>query len=234
MLVLEKIDARFKSHQALKKHATIVECVKPKESQLVPFVNAEAKRRALTLERGADEMLCAVIGADLLGLFQAIDKLAMYAAPRTQILIEDVEACVAPTRLAGVFDLVGAVAAKERERALGLVAQMLRAREAPVYAVAMLARQIRLLRRAKAMEAQGKKRFEITAQLSLWPKLAEEVFRQLSGFSLPELDDAVVFLAGADQALKSSRVDGDLILEKLVFDLTQTSLRNAGPPQPAR
>src|SRR5262249_23213585 len=145
-------DQRTRFGQGVRKLARLVRLEPLYERQLLGFVRAEARRRAVRFETGAAELLCEEIGADLGALADTVERLALFAAPKGgQVSATEVEAQVPGGRQRTVFELADAVGRGDRARALGILASMIDGRESGVRIVAMLARHVRQLWSADAL-----------------------------------------------------------------------------------
>ncbi|MEO6955080.1 MAG: DNA polymerase III subunit delta [Polyangia bacterium] len=237
VLVLEadKLDSRTRFGAAVKKHATCIKLEPLYERQLIGFVRTEAKRRKLTLDTGAGELLCEEIGADLGALADTVERLALWSESRGggPVSARDVEAQVPGGRQRTVFELADAVGKGDRGRALTILASMLESRESGVRVVAMLARHVRQLWSADGLMRQKTPKSELASALGVPPFFVDGIIDQArrvatsrgSGggeVAFRALHEALV---RADRELKSSRLDEARIMERLVLDLTPQQVR---------
>jgi len=128
---------------------------------------------------------------------------------------------VAETRQRSVFELTKAIGAGEVARALGLLANMLRNREPPLRIQFMLARQVRQIWRAKELAAAGASRGDIAAAVGINPYFLDDILVPARRMSRAALEGALERLYQADLALKTSRVEPELALSRLVQSLAE-------------
>ena len=166
-------------------------------------------------------MLAELAGAELGRLSQALDQLALYTGGGRPITVEDVEELVAETRQRNVFELTKAIGAGDVPRALGLLANMLRNREPALRIQYMLARQMRQIWRAKELLAAGAARGEIAGAVGISPYFLDDVLVPAKRMSRATLARAFERLYRSDLALKSSRVDEELLISRLVQALAE-------------
>ena len=138
-----------------------------------------------------------------------------------RIRLADVEELVAETRQRGVFELTKAIGEGNVERALRLLANMQRNREPALRIQFMLVRQLRQIWRAKELAAAGVPRAEIASQVGIAPFFLDDVLVPARRMSHATLERSFGRLYRADRVLKSSRIDPDLILSKLVQPLAE-------------
>ena len=85
--------------------------------------------------------------------------------------------------------------------------------------VALLERQLRMLLLAKEHLADGGKRIELPTRLGVPPFVADQMVRQLAGWSAASLERALVDLLACDYSLKSSKLEDEIEMTRLVMRL---------------
>jgi DNA polymerase-3 subunit delta len=221
VLVGDKVDVRFKAFLALRKAGFLHVFAPLKDQALAGWLRAQARARQVDITPDAAGALADLAGPELGRLSQALDQLALYAGAGRAVTLDDVEELVAETRQRNVFELTKAIGAGDVPRALGLLANMLRNREPALRIQFMLARQMRQIWRAKELAATGAARGEIAAAVGMSPYFLDDVLVPARRMSRAVLARAFERLYQSDQALKSSRVDGDLIVSRLVQTLAE-------------
>jgi len=221
VLLGEKVDVRYRAMAALRKAGYLHVFAPLRDQALAGWLRAEARARGITIEADAATALADLAGPELGRLSQALEQLALYAGGGRPIKLDDVEDLVAETRQRSIFELTKAIGACEVPRALGLLANMLRNREPPLRIEFMLARQLRQIWRAKELAAAGAARPEIAGAVGINPYFLDDVLVPARRMSRAALARAFERLYQADQALKSSRVDAELIVSRLVQGLAE-------------
>jgi DNA polymerase-3 subunit delta len=215
VLVGDKVDVRFKAFIALRKAGFLHVFAALRDQALAGWLRNEARARKIDIQGDAAQALADLAGPELGRLSQALDQLALYAGPRA-ITLDDVEELVAETRQRNVFELTKAIGAGDVARALALLANMLRNREPALRIQFMLARQMRQIWRAKELAAAGAGRNEIASGVGMSPYFLDDVLVPAKRMTRAALARAFERLYQSDQALKGSKVDGDLIVSRLV------------------
>jgi DNA polymerase-3 subunit delta len=191
----------------------------PQDRHLPAWIDRRAQAKGANLSSEATRLLAVLVGTDLRLLDQEIDKLYLYAGER-QITTQDVRALVSRARQESIFDLVDCVGRRETDRALVLLHRMLDAGEAPLYLLAMLARQIRILIQVKDLQGRGLGKNEIAGELRLHPYVVEKGMAQAWNFSLSQLEAAHHNLVETDWAIKTGGLEDLVALDLLVVNLT--------------
>ena len=221
VLIADKVDVRFKAFVALRK-AGFLHVFQPlRDNALAAWLRTEARARKIEIAGDAAGALAELAGPELGRLSQALDQLALYAGAGRPITVDDVEALIAETRQRNVFELTKTIGAGDVPRALGLLANMLRNREPALRIQFMLARQMRQIWRAKELVAAGAARGEIAGAIGMSPYFLDDVLVPAKRMSRATLARAFERLYQSDLALKSSRVDEELLISRLVQSLAE-------------
>lgn len=192
----------------------------PRDRELPGWIRQRTEEKGGTISSEAVSMLAALVGADLRLLDQEIEKLLLYANGR-QVTSDDVQTLVSHARETSIFDLVDCVGRRQTDRALRLLHRLLEDGEAPLYLLAMLARQIRILIQVAELQDRGLAPREIARHLSLHPYVVEKGLAQARNFDLPQLESAHERLVRTDWAIKTGETEDVLALDMLVVALTR-------------
>jgi DNA polymerase-3 subunit delta len=217
----EKVDGRLRAFLALRKAGFLHEFARLKDRDLGPFIAREAKTRGLAIDSDAAEALANAAGPDLGRLMQALEQLEIYAGKGGRISRAQIEELVPESRERNVFELTKAIGTGDARRALQLVTNMLHNREPPLRIQAMLLRQLRQTWRAKELLTANLPRAEMAAAVGLPPFFLDDVLVPARRLSVAALRRSFERLYQADRAFKSSRVDPDVQLTRLVRQLAE-------------
>jgi DNA polymerase-3 subunit delta len=228
VLVGDKVDVRFKAFSAMRKAGFLHIYAPLRDQALAGWLRTEARARKIDLQPDAAQALADLAGPELGRLSQALDQLHLYTGGKA-IALDDVEELVAETRQRNVFELTKAIGAGDVPRSLALLANMLRNREPALRIQFMLARQMRQIWRAKELSAAGAGRNEIASAVGMSPYFLDDVLVPAKRMSRAALARAFERLYQSDQALKSSKVDDDLIVSRLVQSLAEDAGARAKP-----
>jgi DNA polymerase-3 subunit delta len=193
---------------------------RPRERDLPAWIRQRAGEKDGTFNTEAVEMLAALVGTDLRSLDLEIDKLLLHADGRP-VTKDDVDTLVSRSREADIFELVDCVGRRQTDRALKLLHEMLDDREAPLYLLAMLTRQIRILIQVTELGEQNLTPKQIARRLNLHPYVVEKSLVQARNFDLAQLERAHERLVQADWSIKTGEAGEVLALDMLVIALTR-------------
>lgn len=208
VVVSAKADSRARWVKAFGKAR--VECDAPRRGrELVAFVEAEASRQELKLQRGAAQLLAERVGPQLLMLRQEIAKAALLAGPGKPVSRSHVASGTSDVAEEPIWDLTDAIGAGRTPDALLLLSRLLRAgAPAPVLLGALAGHFRRLLRLASGERVPG--------PAFVLRKLESQARRYPRG----RLVSCMRAIHETDTALKGAGALGpELALERLVIAL---------------
>ena len=130
---------------------------------------------------------------------------------------------MAATRAASVFELVDALGLGDAPSAGRLLQHALDVDgEQPLRLLGMIARQYRLLIRAKALQAEGARPPEMARTLNVADWTVPRLLTQASRHSFARLERAMGYILAADEAIKTGRFTDreamDVLLAELMSD----------------
>jgi DNA polymerase III subunit delta len=164
-------------------------------------------------------VLAETIGDDLARLDQEIEKLITYAG-EAEIAAVDVRLLVTEARVETIFRLVDGIGERDRRKALSVLHELLREGTPVPVMMTMVARQLRLLLQVRELLEQRKDQNGIATALSLSPWQLRPLLGQVRRFGEGDLERAYHQLLGADQSIKTGRLDAEVAVDLLVADLT--------------
>ncbi|MFH0830466.1 MAG: DNA polymerase III subunit delta [Parcubacteria group bacterium] len=150
-----------------------------------------------------------------------LDKLALYAAtqPTKEITQNDIDALVECSLESDVFDLIRAIAAGQRAQAAKLLHQQLAAGAHPLYLLAMLRYQFRTFMLVAEAQKKANTPRDIQVATGLSPYVIRSVQQSLGRFTPQRISATYSKLVDADEAIKTSAIEGDVALDLLVMAL---------------
>jgi DNA polymerase III subunit delta len=219
VLVGEKVDGRLRAFMAMRKAGYLHEFARLKDRDIIPWLTGEAKRRGYAIDSGAVQALVQAAGPDLGRIVQALEQVAIFA--NGAVKREHVEEVIPETREHGVFELTRAIGMGEVETALRLLANMLKNREPALKIQFMLMRQLRQIWRAKELIAASVPRAEIASAVGVAPFFLDDILVPANRMSVAALQRSFMNLYRADRSLKSSRIDPEVQMMRLVRQLAE-------------
>lgn len=218
VFVIEKVDKRLGFFKTLKKYSREVECKPPADSELPGWASRMAREAGLDLDPRVAQSLVMRVGNDLQLLWREILKLRSFAGDK-RLTVEDVEQLVGESRGTTVFALTDAIGVRDLRTAMGALRKLLELGEPPVLLVYMIARNFRLLAKARHLKDGGQRLSpgEVASKMGAAPFVARKAMDQAVNWPTEQIEKAFRALLMADMELKSG--GGEEVVERLVIDL---------------
>lgn len=197
------------------------------------YSGAEAKQLAQTLagERGLQmggaeiDLLVEATAGEAYRIAAEIEKLALFAAAgRKRITAADISALVPDAQETTIFNLVNALARRDRTQSMELLDTLVRAGEYLPLALMFLGGIFRMALAAKEQNLRSSNDVQSYFQrqgVAMWRSRAEQIYTASARFSREKLEEAIRSVFAADRDLKSTRPDDRLVMEDFVLRLTR-------------
>ncbi|MGI6130069.1 MAG: DNA polymerase III subunit delta [bacterium] len=212
-----RLSSRHKVAKAVAVSGAVVEFPRLKGRELEKWVSQRAGELGISWRRGTLTYFLQRTVPYLEQLEAELQKLAAYAAGNAQIGCSEIDLLVPESRESRVFSLSDAVLAKDREKALTVLAELLRQGETPIGLVGLLAHQVRVVGLVKAALEEGVLPSDLAKTLDLHPFVAQKAAGLSRRFTWNELYQAVRTMACADLKLKSTSLPAKLVLEEAIL-----------------
>jgi DNA polymerase-3 subunit delta len=204
--------------RALSPVCTVEERSAPRGEQLARWIKETAEAKGAAINPAAIRSMSDLVGSDLWTLDQELEKLSLYAAGR-EIGDADVRLMVSQVREASIFEAVDAMIDGRPQTALRLLAQLRDDGREPLYIIAMVERQLRLLALARDSMERNLPQNELKRALGTSSDfVVRKTMDQARRHSRQDIAWRYDRLLEADLSIKQGRVDAELALELLVGD----------------
>jgi DNA polymerase-3 subunit delta len=214
--------------ETMGQYCGIVELARVEEGDAVRWISEYCASRGDGVKIDADgaRELVDALGGDMMMISNDLEKLILYVGEKKRITLGDVETMVLAAKQRSLYELTGAISAKERVHALEILDAILlsgEGEEAAIGHVYMLAKTFRQM----LVILERNVRDQRMLWAALWqgfrvpPFAADDIIKQARRYkSRRELTRAIRLVAKADLALRSNPVSKRMVLERLVMDLT--------------
>ena len=187
--------------------------------KLIGWIKREAQAHGKRMTREAAEYLKDMVGNRLRELHNEIEKAVAHVGEKPVIELRDVEEVVSEVKTRTIFELTDAIGMRNGLEALRILRKMLQAGEPHLKILSMIARQFRLIWRAKCLVSAGVTKEEVRKRLKIHHFYLESLLEQSASFTEENLRQGFHRFVQADLAMKTTGVSKDLLLEKMVVDL---------------
>lgn len=217
VLTAVKVDGRKKTWKALKKHGNEVLFEQLYRDQMPDWIVRQGRRKGLQVDDAAAEALAEAVGADMTLLNLALEKLALLVGQDgRRVGVEQVRAAVAETRERSVFELTDALSRRDLEGSLMALASLREHGQDYIPITFMIARHVRLLMKVHSGQRRRLSGRELASYVGVSSFFLKDYASGARRFDTAQLVALHALLYEADRQLKSSRLPGQIVLERVI------------------
>ena len=217
-----KVDKRNKLYKWISKNGCVTECQAQTEPMLKNWIAGYLKKQDKVISVAATEHLIERVGTSMEILNNELDKVIGYVGERRKVEVEDIDCICSGLTVSRIFDMMDAVAGKERERALSLYAELIANREQPMSILYLFSRHINILIQLKELSGMGLNRSEIAKKIGIPPFTIPKYSAQANQFRRSKLLSMLEQRADCEADFKRGKIDGQLAVELfLIQTLTE-------------
>lgn len=217
-LIPYKPDARTKLMTMIKERGLAVEFPRQEQGDLTDWIVRRFKATGHDIDSEQCRYLIFLCGDLMQDLTLEIGKISAYAKNR-RVTRQDIDAVATPQLDAVVFQLNDAISAKNYERALAILSDLLHMQQQPSMLLAVLGRHLRQLYAARAALEEGRSADDLAALWKIHPYPAGKLMTAAHRVSLSWCQQALAAAARADRDMKSTGNSDIDILTDLVLEL---------------
>ena len=197
----------------------VVDCAAIKPWKLPDFVQAEAKRMRLQLDKAGADALVEAVGHDARALASAVEQLAS-DLPQGPVRADDIARYFAGRAEVSSFNVADDVMAGRTGEALLKLRWALDTGVAPVLITSALANSLRALGKYHDLRSTRMPDPEMARQVGVPPFKVKQLSQQARAWSPAAIATGVRAVAEADAAVKGAAHDPEFALEKMVAQLS--------------
>lgn len=213
VFVEREVDKRNKLYKWMNKNGCVTECLPQNEAMLRKWIAGYVKKEGKTISGGAAERLMERSGTDMELLNNELDKLIGYVGKRENIEPEDVDAICSGLAVSRIFDMIDAVAVKEKDKALRLYSDLLANKEAPMSILYLFTRHLNILLQLKECQGLGLSRGELAKKIGIPPFTVAKYGKQAELFSREKLLSMLENRLELEESFKTGKISDQLAVE---------------------
>ncbi|MBN2241245.1 MAG: DNA polymerase III subunit delta [Acidobacteria bacterium] len=219
LIVAEELDHRKKLYRKILDTGCIAEFPRLKGASLKRWVEDSVRKKGYRISSETAAKIVDLAGSDLQTLAGELEKLFLFAGKEKLITDPSVEELVRNSRQHGIFELIDAIAARDRSAALYSLANLLAMGVSPLVVVSMMARHSRQAIIVKESIQRGMRGAEAGRAAQVPPFMLEKFIRQAQNIDIETVRRMHIGLSDIDRRLKSSAVDARIYLELFISAL---------------
>ncbi len=217
IFVEREIDRRNRLYKWINKNGCITECVHQPEKMLKQWIAGYVKKADKTISVSAVEQLLERVGSDMELLSNELEKCIGYVGKKNKIDIEDVDAISSGVIVSKMFDMIDAVAMRERDKALHLYDDLLANRESPMSILYLFSRHINILLQMKECNDLGLPHKEIAKKCGIPPFTIGKYAKQSRLFKRYQLLEMLRDRLDYEEKFKSGKLSDQMAVEMFLI-----------------
>ncbi len=221
VFVEESVDKRGKLYKAIikskkEKLGDILECATPSESDLRAWAGGIFRKNGLAISGRTLALFLDYTGEDMQNIAGEAEKLSCYCMGENQISEQAVRDVCSPRIKDRIFDMIEAIALRDRKKALGIYMELCELRTAPQIILSLMRRQFDQLVKIKELSGTMSDA-EIASMVGVPPFVVSKKYKPaLRMYSADELLEALDDCITADQESKSGKIDAGIAAEMII------------------
>jgi DNA polymerase-3 subunit delta len=193
-----------------------------KGTKLSQWVQARVTQLGGSISTQATNLIMDIIGGDLLTMNNEIAKLVAYTGG-SKIEEKDIRMVVSASQEADIFAMIDSIMDHKAGVAEQILNKLLQNGQAPQQILALLARQVQTLVLLKDLRNQKKSSSDIQTRTGLFNSFVwDKMSRRADKYTLERLKEIYQSLLQTDLAIKTGRYEGDLAVNILVAELSES------------
>lgn len=214
-----RVDLTQKFFALCAKRGFVAEFRPPFANQIPGWVQRFARERGVRLNEEAVHLLSDLIGPNLLVLATEIDKLVAFVFPGTEISADTVTACAGNLHKHSAFDLADALGQRDKQKALGLLRQVLVDEREALPVLHALMSHFRRLWQVKELLDSRTPEEQIERAVGLRGLRLRALIGQSQSYTAADLRRLLRRAAALDLTLKSTRISPPALFDALILDV---------------
>ncbi len=205
---------------AFAKAGSSINLEKRSEGDLAKLIVSYAKKRNCTIDLNNARYLISVVGSDIQTVFNELDKICAFADSK-EITKKEIDELAVKSLQARVYDLSKFILAANSDGAYSILNTLFAQKEEPISILAVISSCYIDMYRVKCAKAANVNENEIANYYSYRGRdfLIRNAARDCRNISFENLRDSIDVLQNADELMKSSSIDKNLLLEETVAKL---------------
>ena len=213
----EKVDKRNRLYKWFQKNGCVTECHPLPTPKLKQWVAAYAKKAGKTITVSAVELLLERAGTDMQILSNELEKCIGYVGDKSVIEREDVDIISTGVVMSKIFDMIDAVAMKEKDRAMHYYNDLYVNRESPMSILHLFCRHINILLQMKEYSAVGLTKGELAKKCEIPSFTVDKYAKQATRFGREQLLAMLELRLEYEHDFKIGKLDDRIAVELFIM-----------------
>lgn len=218
VFIESEIDKRSKLFKKVKDIGYVSEMSEQNQATLERWIEGILKENGKRISKPDAELFLKNVGTDMENISKELEKLICYCLDKEVIEAEDINKVCSVQISSRIFDMIDAMAGKDRKKALALYYDLIAMKEPPMRILFMLARQFNIMLQVCELSEQGADNGTIASKAAVQPFIVGKILRQLrDGFSGKVLIKALKDCVNIENDIKNGRMDEKAGVEMILI-----------------
>ena len=221
VFVEENVDKRGKLYKAIvksrkEKQGDILECVTPGENDLRAWAGGIFRKNGFSVSGRTLAVFLEYTGEDMQNIAGEAEKLCCYCIGKKEVTEQDIKDVCSPRIRDRIFDMIEAIALRDRKKAIGIYMELCALRTAPQVILSLMRRQFEQLVKIKELSGTMSDS-EIASKVGVPSFVITKKYKPaLRMYNTEELVEALDECVAADHESKSGRIDAGIAAEMII------------------
>ncbi len=215
-----EIDKRNRLYKAVKENGYVCEFERLKLPELKQFAASQLNRYGMKITDSDCEYFINNVGSDMLLIVNELEKLAAYLGERKVVERKDIDAVCTVQITNRIFDMIDAIARKNRKLAFSLYFDLISLREKPLTILYLIIKHYNRLLLVYDMLQAHSSDSEIASKAGMPPWAVRNYRAQLQSFNRTKLIECLREGTELEEQIKTGQIDEQLGLELLIAKFT--------------
>lgn len=218
VFVETEVDKRNKLFKKVKDLGYVCEMAEQNNAALEKWIVGILNQNGKKITKSTLELFLTNVGSDMENISKELEKLICYCLEREVITDDDVKKVCSVQISSKIFDMIDAMANKDRKKTLGLYYDLIAMKEPPMRILFMLSRQFNIMLQVYELSERGADNGSIASKAAVQPFIVGKILRQLkSGFDGKTLVQALEDCIKIENDIKNGRMDEKAGVEMILI-----------------
>ncbi|MEE1228757.1 MAG: DNA polymerase III subunit delta [Lachnospiraceae bacterium] len=218
-----EVDKRSKAYKWIKKNGFVAEFAKKdiNDQDRLKMVAVLLSRGGKRIRQNDAQYFLSRVGDDLYEIKNEVDKLISYLGEETDVNREAIDAISSGAVEDKVFDMVSAIAAKNKKAALAYYNDLIILKEPSLRILALIIRQYRILLIMASMSKSGRSDADIAKAAGVMTFVVKKAWVQLRGETVWSIKDHLEQCLSVEEDIKTGNITDQIGVETLIVSLSE-------------
>lgn len=208
VFVENEVDKRSKLFKKVKEVGYVCEMAEQNQAALEKWIAGILGQNGKKITKNTVELFLSCVGSDMENISKELEKLICYCLDRDVVTDEDINAVCSVQISSRIFDMIDAMANKNRKKALALYYDLIAMKEPPMRILFMLSRQFNIMLQVYELSERGTDNGTIAQKAAVQPFIVGKILKQLKGgFNGKVLLQALTDCVNIENDIKNGRMD---------------------------